>query len=94
MHRFSPSPGSKVAPRYKVVLGPQQPSHILELPAGQHDADFYAEGLSFPDAGFPGFISFSVSLLDTSKLVGVAGGAQLGRWAWPRKGVGVGPQLL
>ncbi|XP_036350284.2 protein-arginine deiminase type-4 isoform X1 [Ochotona princeps] len=60
--------GSKVAPRYKVVLGPQQPSHILELPAGQRDTDFYAEGLSFPDAGFLGLISLSVSLLDTSKL--------------------------
>ncbi|XP_062049100.1 protein-arginine deiminase type-4 [Lepus europaeus] len=52
--------------RYLAVLGPQQPSHVLELPAGQHHTEFYAEGLSFPDTGFPGLISLCVSLLDTS----------------------------
>ncbi|XP_020026060.2 protein-arginine deiminase type-4 isoform X1 [Castor canadensis] len=57
---------SKLPPRFKVVLGPQQPSHRLKLPGGQHSMDFYVEGLAFPDAGFSGLISLGVSLLDTS----------------------------
>lgn len=52
---------------YKVILGPQQPSHLLEVPGGQHSTDFYMEGLAFPDASFPGLISLTISLLDTSK---------------------------
>ncbi|XP_004678603.1 PREDICTED: protein-arginine deiminase type-4 isoform X2 [Condylura cristata] len=56
----------KKSSRYRVVLGPQQPSHSLELPGGQHRAHFYVEGLAFPDANFPGLISLTVSLLDIS----------------------------
>ncbi|XP_008146384.2 protein-arginine deiminase type-4 [Eptesicus fuscus] len=51
---------------YRVILGPQQPSHTLELPGGQHSTDFYVEGLTFPDASFPGLIFLTISLLDTA----------------------------
>ncbi|XP_012381402.2 protein-arginine deiminase type-4 isoform X1 [Dasypus novemcinctus] len=50
----------------EVVLGPEQPSHPLEVPGGQHTAVFYLEGLAFPDASFRGLITLTVSLLDTS----------------------------
>lgn len=56
-----------------MVLGPQQPSHPLELPGGQHSVDFYVEGLAFPDVNFPGLISLTISLLDTSNPVGQDG---------------------
>ncbi|XP_051027270.1 protein-arginine deiminase type-4 [Acomys russatus] len=56
----------KLPSRFKVVLGPQQFSHRLELPGGQHSTDFYVEGLAFPDADFQGLISLTVSLLDKS----------------------------
>ncbi|XP_032158743.1 protein-arginine deiminase type-4 isoform X1 [Mustela erminea] len=62
---FQASRGKHIS-RYRVVLGPQQPSHPLELPGGQHSVDFYVEGLAFPDVSFPGLISLTVSLLDTS----------------------------
>ncbi|XP_058929966.2 protein-arginine deiminase type-4 isoform X1 [Kogia breviceps] len=52
--------------RYGMILGPQHPSHPLELQGGHHSTDFYVEGLAFPDASFPGLISLNVSLLDTS----------------------------
>lgn len=73
--------GGTLPPTYKVVLGPQQPCHHLALPDGQHNTDFYVEGLAFPDADFPGLISLGVSLLDTSNPVGQAGAAaRLGGW--------------
>lgn len=53
-----------------MVLGPQQPSHALELPGGQHSVDFHVEGLAFPDASFSGLVSLTVSLLGASKPVG------------------------
>ncbi|XP_052033869.1 protein-arginine deiminase type-4 isoform X2 [Apodemus sylvaticus] len=56
----------KLPSRYKVVLGPQQFSHRLELPGGQHSTDFYVEGLAFPDADFTGLIPITISLLDKS----------------------------
>lgn len=68
--------GGKLPSKYKVVLGPQQFSHRLELPGGQHSTDFYVEGLAFPDADFKGLISLTVSLLDKSNPVGLG----LGRW--------------
>ncbi|XP_045404548.1 protein-arginine deiminase type-4 isoform X1 [Lemur catta] len=58
--------GGKVGSKCRVVLGPQQPSHPLKLPGGQHSTDFYVEGLAFPDTDFPGLITLTVSLLDTS----------------------------
>ncbi|KAM5321564.1 protein-arginine deiminase type-4-like [Glossophaga mutica] len=51
---------------YRAILGPQHPSHALQLPGGQQSTDFYVEGLAFPDANFPGLVSLTVSLLDTS----------------------------
>ncbi|XP_025711631.1 protein-arginine deiminase type-4 isoform X2 [Callorhinus ursinus] len=62
---FQASRGKQFS-RYRPVLGPQQPSHRLELPGGQHSVDFYVEGLAFPDVNFPGLISLTVSLLDMS----------------------------
>lgn len=46
-----------------MILGPRHPSHPLELQGGHHSADFYVEGLAFPDASFPGLVSLNVSLL-------------------------------
>lgn len=63
--------GGKLPSKYKVVLGPQQFSHRLELPGGQHSTDFYVEGLAFPDADFKGLISLTISLLDKSNPVGL-----------------------
>lgn len=37
-----------------------------------YEERFFVEGLSFPDAGFPGLISFHVTLLDDSNEVRVA----------------------
>ncbi|EFB22316.1 hypothetical protein PANDA_013304, partial [Ailuropoda melanoleuca] len=62
---FQASRGKQIS-SYRAVLGPQQPSHRLDLPGGQHSVDFYVEGLAFPDVNFPGLISLTVSLLDTS----------------------------
>ncbi|XP_076421678.1 protein-arginine deiminase type-4 isoform X1 [Peromyscus maniculatus bairdii] len=56
----------KLPSRYKMVLGPTQFSHRLELPGGQHSTDFYVEGLAFPDADFQGLVPLTVSLLDKS----------------------------
>ncbi|XP_076789970.1 protein-arginine deiminase type-4 isoform X3 [Arvicanthis niloticus] len=56
----------KLPSKYKVVLGPQQFTHRLELPGGQHSTDFYVEGLAFADADFKGLISLTISLLDKS----------------------------
>lgn len=55
-----------------MVLGPQQFSHRLELPGGQHSTNFYVEGLAFPDADFQGLIPLTVSLLDISNPVGLS----------------------
>lgn len=67
-------PGKKQSFEYKAILGPQQPSHLLEVPGGQHSTAFYMEGLAFPDASFAGLVSLTISLLDTSKPVGKDGG--------------------
>lgn len=64
--------GGKLPSRYKVVLGPQQFSHRLELLGGQHSTDFYVEGLAFPDADFKGLIPLTISLLDKSNPVGLS----------------------
>ncbi|OWK12644.1 PADI4 [Cervus elaphus hippelaphus] len=58
--------GGRQPSRYSAVLGPERPSHALELPGGQCSTHFYAEGLAFPDASFPGLVSLHLSLLDTS----------------------------
>lgn len=77
--RFGLCPGGKLPSRYKVVLGPQQFSHRLELPGGQHSTDFYVEGLAFPDADFTGLIPLTISLLDKSNPVGLGLGGGWGR---------------
>ncbi|KAM9736875.1 protein-arginine deiminase type-4 [Dama dama] len=58
--------GGQQPSRYRAVLGPERPSHALELPGGQRSTHFYVEGLAFPDASFPGLVSLHLSLLDTS----------------------------
>ena len=47
---------------------------MLELAGGQRSTHFYAEGLAFPDASFPGLVSLHLSLLDTSNPVGRGSG--------------------
>ncbi|DAA32210.1 protein-arginine deiminase type-4 [Bos taurus] len=58
--------GGQQPSRYSAVLGPERPSHLLELPGGQRSTHFYVEGLAFPDASFPGLVSLHLSLLDVS----------------------------
>uniref|UniRef100_A0A5F7ZP80 Peptidyl arginine deiminase 4 n=1 Tax=Macaca mulatta TaxID=9544 RepID=A0A5F7ZP80_MACMU len=62
------SKGGRLSSRCRVVLGPKQPSHYLMVPGGKHNMDFYVEALAFPDTNFPGLITLTVSMLDTSKL--------------------------
>ncbi|XP_060056869.1 protein-arginine deiminase type-3 isoform X3 [Erinaceus europaeus] len=50
---------------YRHVLGQDKLSY--EVPHFHGDEErFFVEGLSFPDAGFPGLISFHITLLDDS----------------------------
>ncbi|KAL4666677.1 hypothetical protein H8959_005366 [Pygathrix nigripes] len=58
----------RMSSRCRVVLGPKQPSHYLMVPGGKHNMDFYVEALAFPDTTFPGLITLTVSMLDTSSL--------------------------
>uniref|UniRef100_A0A8C9IU14 Peptidyl arginine deiminase 4 n=1 Tax=Piliocolobus tephrosceles TaxID=591936 RepID=A0A8C9IU14_9PRIM len=62
------SGGGRLSSRCRVVLGPKQPSHYLMVPGGKHNMDFYVEALAFPDTNFPGLITLTVSMLDTSSL--------------------------
>uniref|UniRef100_A0A8C5LEG1 Peptidyl arginine deiminase, type III n=1 Tax=Jaculus jaculus TaxID=51337 RepID=A0A8C5LEG1_JACJA len=50
---------------YKCVLGQDKVSYEVPRLNGEEER-FFVEGLSFPDAGFPGLISFHVTLLDDS----------------------------
>ncbi|NXL85254.1 PADI1 deiminase, partial [Alectura lathami] len=50
-------------PQYKPVLGPSKLSYMLDH-VGSGENTFYVEGLAFPDAGFSGLVSISVSLLE------------------------------
>ncbi|XP_075418600.1 protein-arginine deiminase type-4-like [Tenrec ecaudatus] len=63
---FQSKGGGKSLSRPRMVLGPKQSSHALQLSGGQQSAIFHVEGLAFPDASFPGLISLGISLLDTS----------------------------
>ncbi|XP_074074392.1 protein-arginine deiminase type-4 [Macrotis lagotis] len=58
----------KLPSKYKMVLGPKKPSHVLSGLEGHHEVTFYVEGLAFPDADFSGLVSFTVSLMDISNL--------------------------
>ncbi|EAW94836.1 peptidyl arginine deiminase, type IV, isoform CRA_b [Homo sapiens] len=58
----------KLSSKCSVVLGPKWPSHYLMVPGGKHNMDFYVEALAFPDTDFPGLITLTISLLDTSNL--------------------------
>ncbi|KAJ1064893.1 hypothetical protein K5549_005702 [Capra hircus] len=49
--------GGRQPSRYSAVLGPERPSHLLELPGGRRSTRFYVEGLAFPDASFPGIMT-------------------------------------
>lgn len=60
---FGVSPGSDSHPQYKPVLGPDKLSYVLNH-VGSGENTFYVEGLAFPDVGFSGLVSFSVSLLE------------------------------
>lgn len=54
------------------MLGRDKVSY--EVPRFHGDEErFFVEGLSFPDAGFSGLVSFHVTLLDDSNEVGGAG---------------------
>nr|XP_020835145.1 protein-arginine deiminase type-4-like [Phascolarctos cinereus] len=55
-----------INPPYRMVLGPNKPSHVLTHLRNRERRKFYVEALSFPDADFSGLVSFTVSLLDNS----------------------------
>lgn len=67
---FRPLPGPEDScEAYRHVLGQDKLSY--EVPRFHGDEErFFVEGLSFPDAGFTGLISFHVTLLDDSNEVG------------------------
>lgn len=67
---FGVSAGSDSHPQYKPVLGPGKLSYVLDR-VGSGENTFYVEGLAFPDAGFSGLVSFSVSLLEVPHKVRV-----------------------
>ncbi|XP_068935375.1 protein-arginine deiminase type-3 [Petaurus breviceps papuanus] len=50
---------------YRYVLGPNKVSYVVPRFNGDEEK-FYVEGLSFPDAGFSGLITFHITLLDDS----------------------------
>ncbi|XP_043850863.1 protein-arginine deiminase type-3 [Dromiciops gliroides] len=50
---------------YRYVLGPNKVSYVVPRFNGDEER-FYVEGLSFPDAGFSGLITFHITLLDDS----------------------------
>uniref|UniRef100_F7CYE7 protein-arginine deiminase n=1 Tax=Monodelphis domestica TaxID=13616 RepID=F7CYE7_MONDO len=54
--------------KYKMVLGPKMPSHVLTVLDGHQENTFYVEGLAFPDVDFSGIVSFTVTLTDISNL--------------------------
>ncbi|XP_074162201.1 protein-arginine deiminase type-4-like [Sminthopsis crassicaudata] len=58
----------EIPSKYKMILGPNQPSHTLTVLNSHQESIFYVEGLAFPDADFSGLISFTVSLMDVSNL--------------------------
>lgn len=62
---------------YRHVLGQNKVSY--EVPRFHGDEErFFVEGLSFPDAGFSGLITFHVTLLDDSNEVGASGTDRVG----------------
>lgn len=67
---FHPLPGPEDScEAYRHVLGRDKLSY--EVPRSRGDEErFFVEGLSFPDAGFTGLVSFHVTLLDDSNEVG------------------------
>ncbi|XP_074162223.1 protein-arginine deiminase type-3 [Sminthopsis crassicaudata] len=50
---------------YRYALGPNKVSYVVPRFNGEEER-LYVEGLSFPDAGFSGLITFHVTLLDDS----------------------------
>ncbi|XP_043851551.1 protein-arginine deiminase type-4-like [Dromiciops gliroides] len=56
----------KLPSKYKMVLGPKTPSHVLAVLDGRQENTFYVEALAFPDVDFSGLVSFTVSLTDIS----------------------------
>ncbi|KAM9035847.1 protein-arginine deiminase type-3 [Sarcophilus harrisii] len=54
-----------VCESYRYALGPNKVSYVVPRSNGEEER-LYVEGLSFPDAGFSGLITFHVTLLDDS----------------------------
>ncbi|NXI61662.1 PADI1 deiminase, partial [Anseranas semipalmata] len=58
--------GNSVAlEEYKHVLGGEKLAYAVKPSRHQEESIFYVEGLSFPDAGFSGLVSFHVTLLES-----------------------------
>lgn len=75
---FCPLPGPEDScEAYRHVLGQNKVSY--EVPRFHGDEErFFVEGLSFPDAGFSGLVTFHVTLLDDSNEVGASGTDRVG----------------
>ncbi|NXK49029.1 PADI1 deiminase, partial [Chauna torquata] len=54
---------------YKHVLGGEKLAYAVKPSRHQEESVFYVEGLSFPDAGFSGLVSFHVTLLESPEKV-------------------------
>ena len=69
---FCPLPGPEDScEAYRHVLGQNKVSYEVRRFHGDEER-FFVEGLSFPDAGFSGLLTFHVTLLDDSNEVGAA----------------------
>ncbi|XP_072465151.1 protein-arginine deiminase type-4-like [Notamacropus eugenii] len=55
-----------IKPPYRMVLGPNSPSHVVTHLRNRESRKYYVEALSFPDADFSGLVSFTVSLLENT----------------------------
>ncbi|KAM6241023.1 protein-arginine deiminase type-1-like [Porphyrio hochstetteri] len=58
--------GNSVAlEEYKHVLGGSKLAYAIKPSRHQEESIFYVEGLAFPDIGFPGLVSFHITLLES-----------------------------
>lgn len=83
---FCPLPGPEDScEAYRHVLGQNKVSYEVRRFHGDEER-FFVEGLSFPDAGFSGLLTFHVTLLDDSNEVGAARTDRVGNGLPARRG--------
>ncbi|XP_007491688.2 protein-arginine deiminase type-4-like [Monodelphis domestica] len=53
--------------RFSIIMGPNRPHYRFKYLRNQECRALYVEALSFPDADFPGLVTFTVSLLSNAE---------------------------